>query len=170
MLRRGLRHCYVLEGAGSDRIGAKTPGEVVERGPGRGDQVGEKRGFGIQARIGDRTKRSRACSGSGGTAGGSPMGIAGLLGSVSLFCWICRCDMTFGMAGTNLLLFESLFCWICRCDLPHLCRDRTSPTKLPSILGSLPANLKRISYLFALICHQDIFWSTPRQALLARWD
>ena len=71
MLRRGLRHCYVLEGAGSDRIGAKMSGEVVERGPGRGDQVGEKRGFGITARIGDRTKRSWAGSGSGGAAGGS---------------------------------------------------------------------------------------------------
>jgi len=46
-------------------------GEVVERGPGRGDQVGEKRGFWIPARIGDRTKRSRAGSGSGGAAGGS---------------------------------------------------------------------------------------------------
>jgi len=54
-------------------------GEVVERGPGRGDQVGEKRGFGIPARIGDRTKRSRAGSGSGGAAGGSMRGIAVLL-------------------------------------------------------------------------------------------
>jgi len=53
-------------------------GEGVERGPGLGDQVGEKRGFGIPARIGDRTKRSRACSGSGGAAGGSHEGDRGV--------------------------------------------------------------------------------------------
>lgn len=75
MLRRGLSHTYVREELGSDQIGAKMSGEVVERGPGRGDQVGEKRGFGIPARIGDRTKRPRACSGSGGAAGGSHEGI-----------------------------------------------------------------------------------------------
>jgi hypothetical protein len=93
VLRGGLSHTYVFRSwAGSDRIGAKMSGEVVERGPGRGDQAGEKRGFGIQARIGDQTKRSRARSGSGGAAGGSQAGITGLLRSVSLFCWMGQCD------------------------------------------------------------------------------
>jgi len=103
-------------------------GEGVERGPGLGDQVGEKRGFGIPARIGDRTKRSRAGSGSGGAAGGSMRGIAVLLLNPYSVGWV---------VATLLLL----------------CRDRARPTAPSSILGGIPANLKRTSYLFARINH-----------------
>lgn len=104
----------------------KCPAKLSNWRRGGGDRVGEKRGSGITARIGDRTKRSRAGSGSEGAARRSRGG---------LVTCMCRSeghreDVPAGVAGGPGVAspggaeagdplchkLESLFCWKGRCN------------------------------------------------------
>jgi len=154
LLRGGLSHSYVPRLGDPIKSGQKCPVKLSNGGRGGEIRGGEKRGFGIPARIGDRTKRSQAGSGSGGAAGGSMRGIAGLLRSVSLFCWKRGCDDCSTAASGRGMWFESLFCWMGRCDPTPFVPGSRSPHG--AILDSWGHSREPQAHILSLRSHQSL--------------